>query len=127
MSNLVEIPTHAALSITSGKVIPSPNGEENGASDLQKAFEELTGSPVFTHMLAHRGFVDFVADHIRKHTSLNSVPDPEPSSTGGWIELSKKLHEEHGPTISIPRINQWASPDDILHQAFCEPLHPVKE
>ena len=121
MSNLVEIPTHAALSITSGMLIPPPD-EGNGMVDLQTAFETVTGEPVFTHMLAHEPFVNSVADHVRAHTEMGDLPEPKPESPQGWVELSKRLHERHGGTVSLPGMKPGK---EELGRAFSEPLEHI--
>lgn len=116
----VEIPTHAALTIASGLLIPSPDGAEGAFSDLMKAASDIVGYSLFSHEFAHQALVDALKNRVVEDLPWTAEEFDKPADTDGWIEFSKALHEKYGATVRVKTFS--TSEIRQVGDSFGEPL-----
>lgn len=117
----IEIPTHAAASMGSGFLVPHPTDGSNGFADMHKATEEMAGRPVWTHEFAHQGLADKLKEHVvSEQPWTGDIGPQEGEGREPWERLSRRLHAEHGPTVTVRTFAARLGPE-----SFSEPLKLV--
>ena len=120
------VPTHAAISLMSGKLIPPPDRSSNGFSDMHELAEHVAGCAVFNTMFASEPFVDVLRNRLQPHLPSTVIAASDRAAvdlaSSGVDAMLRATDAFVGslPTIAIPHFEPL--PDTVMADAFLSSL-----